>query len=134
MIRILFALVPMVVACDWTSPDTGGPHTNFPDASCNIQIGEFQIAAPRAGQHYDKSLDVIVDESELRYSFTVQIADDQGNSFAPISDTAVPYPPDAGSWWSLDTFHFELAADTRYTATVSVCTQRSQSVEFFTSP
>ena len=135
MIRLICALALPLAACGGIQSDSGHPFTGEIDSStCTITLGDFAIAAPRAGQHYDKSLDVIVDESELRWSLTVRITDDQGHSFAPVSDDAVPFPPDAGSWWSLDTFHFELAANTRYTASVSVCNGRLQTVEFFTSP
>jgi hypothetical protein len=134
MLRLL-ALVLMIAGCDYNQPDTSHHLNADIDAStCYAGLGEFEIAAPRPGLHYDKSLDVIIDESELRWSFTVRITDDQGNSFAPTADTEVPYPPDAGSWWSLDTYHFELAANTRYTATISVCPTRTETVEFFTSP
>jgi hypothetical protein len=133
MLRIMFALVLPLAACDWTQPDTNGrPSTEFPDApSCDI--GAFEIAVPREGLHYDKSLDVLVDETELWASLTLKIGDDVGDSYIPTADSSAPYPRDAGSWWNLDTFHFELAANTRYTLTVSHCTT-SQSVSFFTSP
>ena len=134
MLRIMFALVLPLAACDWTQPDTGGraPMGEFPDApSCDI--GAYEVAVPREGQHYDKSLDVLVDESELWASLTLKIGDDNGDSYIPISDSTARYPSDAGYWWNLDTFHFELAANTRYTLTVSHCTT-SASVSFFTSP
>ena len=133
MLRIIALVVPLAAACDWTQPDTGGrPPIGDPDApSCDI--GAFQIAAPLAGIHYDKSLDVLVDESELWASLALRISDDIGDSYIPIADSSAPYAKDAGSWWNLDTFHFELLADTRYTLTVSHCTN-IQTVEFFTSP
>ena len=76
---------------------------------------------------------VLVNESELWASLTLTIRDGIGNTYAPISDTTAPYPQDAGYWWNRDTFHFELAANTLYTLTVSHCT-KIQTVEFFTSP
>ena len=133
MLRIMFALVVPLAACD-RIPTEGDdrPPMGDPDApSCDI--GAFEVAVPREGQHYDKSLDVLVDESELWASLTLKIGDDIGDSYIPISDSTARYPSDAGYWWNLDTFHFELAANTRYTLTVSHCTT-SQSVSFFTSP
>jgi len=135
MLRIMFAVVLPLAACDWTQPDTGGrPPMGDPDApTCSTGIGAYEIAAPREGIHYDKSLDVLVNESELWASLTLKIVDGIGDSYIPISDSSAPYPKDAGSWWNLDTFHFELVANTRYTLTVSHCTD-SQTVTFFTSP
>jgi hypothetical protein len=131
----LVILLPLAACDDPRTGDGATKDTRYPDAGCGLNgIGAFEIAAPRPGLHYDKSLDVVIDESELRWSFAVAITDDLGTSFAPISDTEVPFPSDAGSWWSLDTYHFELAANTRYTATVTVCDNRTQMVEFFTSP
>lgn len=133
MLRIMFALVVPLAACGGIQTDSNGRSpVGDPDApSCDI--GAFEIAVPREGLHYDKSLDVLVDESELWASLTVQIGDDVGDTYLSISDRTAPYPRDAGSWWNLDTFHFELAANTRYTLTVSHCTM-IQRVSFFTSP
>ncbi len=128
MLRLAFVILIPLAACDDQA-------TIFdPDAGCGLNgIGAFEIAAPRPGLHYDKSLDVVIDESELRWSFTVRIIDEGGISIAPVSDDEVPFPADAGSWWSRDTYHFELAPNTRYTARVAVCDDRIQTVDFFTS-
>ena len=134
MLRLLAPFL-LLTACDWTEPDTAGPGhhpISDPDAP-TCDIGAFAIAAPRDGLHYDKSLDVLVDESELWAELTVVIGDDIGDTFLPKADSTAPYPGDAGSWWNRDTFHFELASSTRYTLTVSHCTQK-QTVTFFTSP
>lgn len=133
MLRIMFALVVPLAACGGIQTDSNGrPPVGDPDApSCDI--GAFEIAVPREGLHYDKSLDVLVDESELWASLTLKIGDDVGDTYPPTSDSTAPYSRDAGSWWNLDTFHFELAANTRYTLTVNHCTT-IQRVSFFTSP
>jgi len=129
----MFAPILLLAACDWTQADTGGQRPiGDPDApSCDI--GAFEIAAPRDGLHYDKSLDAVVDESELWAELTLKIGDDLGDTYVPTADTTAPYPGDAGSWWNRDTFHFDLTAGTRYTLTVSHCSM-SQTVTFFTSP
>jgi hypothetical protein len=127
MLRIMFALLAGCGGMQ-TDPSPMGD----PDApSCDI--GAYDVAVPREGIHYDKSLDAIVDESELLGSLTLTIGDDGGDTFLPTANSTAPYPRDAGYWWNLDRFHFELAASTRYTLTVSHCT-KSQRVSFFTSP
>jgi hypothetical protein len=133
MLRIMFALVVPLAACEWNQPETDRPPIGDPDAALTCDLGAFDVAVPREGIHYDKSLDVQVDESELWALLTVTINDDGDNAYLPTSDTTAPYPRDAGSWWNLDTFHFELAANTRYTLSVSHCAT-VQRVSFFTSP
>ena len=67
MLRILFALVVPLAACGGITSDPGHPFTGEFDAALSCDIGAFEIAAPRAGIHYDKSLEVVVNESELWY-------------------------------------------------------------------
>ncbi|MEO8841265.1 MAG: hypothetical protein ABI591_03765 [Kofleriaceae bacterium] len=126
MLRLL--LVLPLAACSGIQTDT--PPIGDPDAA-SCDLGAFEVAAPHEGLHYDKSLDVLVDETELWAELTVTIGDDGDDSFLPTSDTTAPYAGDA-SWWNLDTFHFELAANTRYTLTVSHCNM-IQRVAFFTN-
>jgi len=132
MYRYLAVLV-LVAGCD-RGLDDPRPHPvhSDPDAG-QCELGEFAIAAPVDGEHYDKSLDVLVDESELWNELSVTIADDIGDTYLPTSESTEPYPADAGTWWNRDTYHFELAASTRYTLAVSHCSTY-QRVAFFTSP
>ena len=128
-------LLLFVVACHVAPQDDvrdPWPGTEDIDAfTCDS--GAFSIAAPVAGEHYDKSLDVLVDESGLWTQLAVTITDDAGDSYIPIAQSTAPSSLDAGIWWNRDTYHFELAPSTRYELFVSHCAA-SQTVSFFTSP
>ncbi|HEY1546247.1 MAG TPA: hypothetical protein VGG28_00435 [Kofleriaceae bacterium] len=90
--------------------------------------GQFQIVAPVEGEHYDASLDALVDETALWTQLIVTITDDIGDSYLPTAESTTY---DRGV--NHDTYHFELAASTRYTLAVGHCTT-IQTVGFFTSP
>ncbi|HEY1816378.1 MAG TPA: hypothetical protein VGG74_28725 [Kofleriaceae bacterium] len=114
--------------------DVVQPPSNNQDLDAGqCEPGELAIAAPLAGEHYDKSLDVLVDESDLWQSISVTITDDFGDLYEPTTASTQLYPADAGTWSNRDTYHFELAASTRYTLAVSHCSTY-ESVPFFTSP
>ncbi|HEY3807219.1 MAG TPA: hypothetical protein VGL61_31675 [Kofleriaceae bacterium] len=114
--------------------DVAQPPFNNQDLDAGqCEPGALQIAAPVAGEHYDKSLDVLVDESALWHDISVTITDDVGDLYDPTAASTQPYPADAGIWSNRDTYHFELAASTRYTLAASHCTTY-ESVAFFTSP
>jgi hypothetical protein len=103
-------------------PDSG-------DEACGI--GAFDIGAPRAGLRYAPSLDVEVYESELQGALSLSIHDDGGTSYPLLSQQFGANPTDAGAWWSLDRFHYELAPSQHYTLKVRHCEQ-IETVSFFT--
>ncbi len=130
-------LLPLLIAaaCDGGTEPGGYPHPPIgdPDAgdgTCNL--GAFQIAAPRPDLHYAPSMDVNVYESELQGELTLTMVDDLGASYQWTSWNPQPNPTDAGEWWSLDKYHYELQPGHRYTLTVSHCAD-VQTVVFFTS-
>jgi hypothetical protein len=127
MRSVLIAL--LLVGC---APTTEDDLYIPPDSTISCDIGAFEIAAPREALHYVPSMDVVIDESELWASLSLQMVDELSNSYQWTADTTSPYPADAGSWWNRDTFHYELAPNHRYTLTVSHCTN-IQTVTFFTS-
>ncbi len=133
--RCLVLPLLVLAACDWTQPDTAGPKRppiGDPDAS-TCDLGAFEIAAPEADLHYAPSMDVNIYESELQGELTLTMVDELGASYPWASIATGPNPTDAGEWWSLDKYHYELQGGHRYTLTVSHCADQ-QSVVFFTSP
>jgi len=128
MRSVLFAL--LLVGCARTTEDD--LYVPPDDSGVSCDIGAFEIAAPREGLHYVPSMDVVIDETELWASLSLEMIDDLSNSYQWTADTTSAYPADAGSWWNRDTFHYELAAGHRYTLTVSHC-HNIQTVTFFTS-
>jgi len=129
-------LLPLVAlaACAPRYEDDIQPPRGDPDAALGCtEIGAFQIAAPQPELHYAPSMDVVLDESELQGSVMFTMVDDLGTSYQWTSETFAPYPNDAGNWWSQDRYHYELAPSHRYTLTATVCPDRTQTVEFFTS-
>ncbi len=129
-------LLPLLVAaaCDGGTEPGGYPHPPIsdPDASGTCDLGGFQIAAPRPDLHYAPSMDVNVYESELQGELTLTMVDDLGSSYQWTAWDPQPNPTDAGEWWSLDRYHYELQPGHRYTLTVSHCAD-VQTVVFFTS-
>jgi hypothetical protein len=138
MLRLI-APVLLLVACDPGSPPgAGGGFSGgvgrLPDAYLGC-FGAFQVVAPVADLHYVASMDVIVDETELRYELKLTMVDDQGTAYQYTTDSSDPDPD--GMYWNRDKFHYELAASHRYDLTVAACDNGqpgSQTVTFFTSP
>ena len=127
-----FAPIAMMMAA--CAPPDPGPTTQtpgvLPDAFVAC-VGAFQVVAPVADLHYDKSLDVYIDESEAQGDLQVTMIDDRGTSYT-YTDLTFGTDPD-GMYWSRDRYHFELAASHRYDLTVRHC-DTSQTITFFTSP
>lgn len=133
MLRFAWPLLLVAVAaCDrYTIPTPDGGGRPIPDAYTSCDIGSFLIVAPKADLHYDASMDVIVDESELQYELQLTMTDDLGQAYKYTADSSAPNPD--GTFWNRDRFHYDLAAGHRYDLTVSHC-QQSQTVTFFTTP
>jgi hypothetical protein len=121
-----------VAAC--APPDPGptpdGGSRGLPDAYTGC-LGAFHVVAPVEGLHYDKSLDVYIDESELQGLENITMIDDLGTTYTSQWDT-YEVDPD-GNYWARDRYHFVLAAEHRYQLTVSHC-DMSETITFFTSP
>src|SRR5277367_1551054 len=88
MLRMLVPAL-VLVACDWSpsSTDVGlrPIHSDLDAPECDI--GWLEIAAPLEGIHYDKSLDVLVDETELWTLLTLTIGDDIGDTYLPTMES-----------------------------------------------
>jgi len=118
-------------ACDYDTRTPGHPDPGpLPDAYIGC-VGAFHVVAPVADLHYDKSLDVYVDESEEQGELTLTMTDDLGTTY---SESFHEYGPDPdGMYWSRDRFHYELAGNHRYELRVSNCYD-TETITFFTSP
>ena len=127
----------LLAACDWTQPDTGGPHSHptDPDAAVNqCGIGEFEVVAPKPDLHYAPTMIVYVDERELWAVLQLTMVDENGMGYVWTDDGSVPFMQTDGSWWRHDSFDYTLAPNHRYTLTVGHdCPQTLQTVTFFTS-
>lgn len=111
-------------------PNDAGGRDPLPDAYISC-VGAFDVVAPRADLHYDKSLDVYVDESELQGLLELTMTDDVGAVYTWQTETFGPDPD--GQYSDRDRYHYELAASHRYQLTVSGCGP-IQMITFFTSP
>lgn len=130
--RLVLLAAVLASACAPPAEDDVVPLEPDAAVGTSCDLGGFEIAAPRPDLHYAPSMVVYVDESELQGELTLTMTDNLGNAYAWTSDDSEPYPGDAGTWWSRDSFHYDLAPSRRYTLTVSHC-QHSQTVTFFTS-
>lgn len=125
----------VLIACDWTTPDTGGSGVRpLPDAYVGC-VGAFHIVAPNANLHYDKSLEVYIDESEAQGDLQLTMTDDLGTPYTWTTETFGTDPD--GMYWSRDRYHYDLAAGHRYDLAVTHCNNaaiQTETVTFFTSP
>lgn len=127
----------LLAACDWTQPDTAGPHHPIGDPDGSVDQctpGEFQIVAPQPDLHYAPTMVVRVDEREMWAVLRFQMVDENGMGYVWTSDDSAPFQQTDGSWWRHDSFDYSLAPGHRYMLTVGhSCSEPDQTVTFFTS-
>jgi hypothetical protein len=84
----LSARMRYVLAIAFAACSRAAMHRTFEDdvdaPACDI--GELQIAAPVEREHYDASLDVLVDDMDLWTQLTVTISDDFGDALIQMVD------------------------------------------------